>query len=68
MPREISSFRVLAHWGSLQQLAIPKPTDQKIWKPRVLLAGNSEDIALGEGHLLACEPDVVVIGTTEKFR
>ena len=40
---------------------------RRFGNPRVLLAGNSEDIALGEGHLLACEPDVVVIGTTENF-
>ncbi len=32
--------------------------------PRVLLAGSDEDIELGEEHLLTCEPDIVVVGST----
>jgi len=69
MPRgNLIVFGILSALGiAFNRWLSSKLRTRRFGNPKVLMAGSSSDIELGEDHLKACEPDVIVVGSIEKF-
>ncbi len=69
MPRgNLIAFGVLSSLGiTFNRWLSRELRTKRFGNPRVLLAGSKVDVELGQEHILACEPDVIVVGSTENL-
>ena len=69
MPRgNLIAFGILSSLGvTFNRWLSRKFRTKRFGNPRVLLAGSKADVELGQEHLLACEPDVIIVGSIENL-
>lgn len=67
MPRgNLIAFGILSSLGiTFNRWLSQRVRSQRFGKPQLFLAGNDEDIRLAEEHLLICEPEIVIVGSTQ---